>query len=71
MSESKTPTPYAVRCRHHNKESDDFSIGELVYMTEDEYQRQLNHPDQLWRCPRCGGAAMWDEETWEKAMGIS
>jgi len=60
--ESAEPTPYAVRCPAERA---------LVYLTEEEYNRQMNQPDALWRCPRCGERAEWDDANYERRMGIS
>lgn len=40
--ESTKPTPYAVTCPVHGR----------VYLTEEEYHRQMMKPDQVWACPR-------------------
>jgi hypothetical protein len=49
--------PYAVICRQDAR----------VFLTEEEYRRQLSAPDFLWTCPKCGAVAEFDDETWEKA----
>lgn len=41
-SESLVETPYAVHCPIHG----------VVYLTEEEYLRQLDQPDLVWSCPR-------------------
>ena len=61
---SEVPTAYAVNC------TDPFGLGEgtgcgLVYMTTQEYGRQLLKPDRTWRCPSCGGEAFFDDENYE------
>ena len=58
---SEKPTPWAVRCFHCNK-------GELVYMTRDEYLRQLRNADNTWECPCCGQRASWNDSNYEQAM---
>jgi len=58
--ESPTPTPWAVWCRHHGQR----------FLTEAEYVRQFSNPDALWACPICGGDADWDDDNYEKAMGV-
>ncbi len=55
---SQTETPYAVICRAHGQ----------VFLTEDEYGRQLCRPDSLWTCPTCGRAAQWDDDHYEKHL---
>ena len=48
-------TPWAVRCTDHGS----------VYLTEEEYDVQMDHPDSLWRCPLCMGLAEWDTDNYE------
>ena len=60
---SITPTPYAVRCWNCSR-------GGRVYMTESEYERQLDRPDALWTCPACGEAAPWDDANYEERMEV-
>lgn len=57
-------TPYAVICsdlwpsmRHG-----------LVYLTEEEYDRQMDAPSKTWRCPICRHEADWDDDNFEQAM---
>jgi uncharacterized protein with PIN domain len=53
-SESAVPTPWAVRCW-------DCGQGEesaLVFLTREEYARQLARPHAFWHCPRCGREAI-------------
>ena len=40
--ESFVPTPYAVQCPTHG----------MVYLTEEEYDRQLCKSANRWECPR-------------------
>lgn len=54
-------SPYAVICREHGR----------VLLTEDEYTRQLCKPDALWRCPKCGDDAQFDDVHYETMLGIS
>lgn len=49
-----TPTPYAVHCRLHG----------LVYLSQAEYDRQMDDPNSLWKCP-CGRLAEWDDDNYE------
>ena len=44
-SESLTPTPYAVRCPLHG----------LIYLTYEEYCRQMDQLGQVWKCPHFVG----------------
>lgn len=57
--EATAPTIWAVEC----------PTDGLVYLTEAEYSCQLGEPERGWQCPRCGGAAEWDDATWEAARG--
>lgn len=52
-------TQYAVKCPDHGK----------VYLSEEEYIRQLENPNCTWRCG-CGGEAYWDDEHYEKWLDI-
>ena len=44
-------TPYAIVCEGP------FDIPNsgcgLVYLTEEQYNRQMMYPDRTWRCPHC------------------
>ena len=53
---SETPTPYMVHCRHGCGPS---------FLTDGEYLRQLDRPDDLWQCPKCGDTASWDDENYD------
>lgn len=53
-------SPYAVICRTHGQ----------VQLTEDEYGRQLSRPDALWKCPKCGEEAQWDDSHYEQMLGL-
>lgn len=57
--ESLEPTPYQVVCR---------SRCGPVYMTDKCYDRQMDAPYALWRCPRCGYLADWNDANYEKYM---
>lgn len=61
--ESTTPTPWAVLCKN--------DLCGRVFLTEAEYQRQMNAPDARWMCPRCCQDAEWDDDTYEQAMEAS
>jgi hypothetical protein len=47
------PTNYAVVCNDE--------CG-LQFLSEEDYNRQMDRPDAFWRCPKCGGQAEWDDE---------
>lgn len=57
---SQEKTPYAVLCRAHGQ----------VFLTDDEYGRQLCRPDALWTCPKCGEAARWDDDNYEEMLDL-
>lgn len=65
MSESAVKTAYAVRCMYHG----------LVYLTYDEYVKQMENPNDLWRCPRfipdkgyCGSPSEFDDDNYESEL---
>ena len=43
----------------------------LVRLTEREYDFQMDRPDSLWFCPKCGSYAEWDDDTYEENFGAS
>lgn len=43
--------------------------GEIIYLTQAEYDRQLSNPNRHWKCPRCNHDALWDDENYEKFFG--
>jgi hypothetical protein len=54
---SPFPTPWATKCV-----GDNIMAGcGVVYMTKDEYTRQLSNPDSTWRCSNCGCEAAWSD----------
>lgn len=53
---STKPTRYAVICVLHGR----------VYMTKEEYIRQMYRADDKWCCPSCGAIATFDDETYEE-----
>ncbi len=55
---STEPTPYAVLCRSHGK----------VYLTKDEYNRQMCAPDSRWSCPECGRICDFDDDNYEASL---
>ena len=57
-------TPYAVFC---DGPWDIPGLGhDLVYLTKEEYNRQMNVPSKTWRCPICMYEATWSDENWEQ-----
>ncbi len=51
-------TPYAVLCDDHGQQ----------FLTEEQYDHQMSKPDSLWRCPRCGEDAYWDDDEYDAAL---
>jgi hypothetical protein len=51
-------TPYAVLCDDHGQQ----------FLTEEQYDHQMNRPDSLWRCPRCEESAHWDDDEYDAAL---
>jgi len=47
------PSPYAVYCHG--------DCG-LVFLTDEQYDYQMNRPDSFWFCPHCGDSADWDDD---------
>lgn len=54
-AEMPVKTRWAVICSEHGR----------VYLTREQYDWQMHHPDDLWRCPKCAEPAEWDDETYE------
>ena len=52
---SKTPTPYMVNCPRHGK----------IYLTHEEYERQMWQMNSLWKCPICGRTSQWDDDNYD------
>jgi predicted RNA-binding Zn-ribbon protein involved in translation (DUF1610 family) len=52
---AKPEKKYAVDC-------DDCG---LVYLTEAQYEMQMSHPNNTWRCPKCGQEAWWNDGVYE------
>lgn len=40
-------------------------------LTEKQYEQQMDRPDSLWKCPRCGAPADYDDVRSEAAQGIT
>lgn len=52
---SETKTPYAILCSTH----------EQVFLTSQEYDRQMKRPNSLWTCPICNEVAPWDDDNYD------
>ena len=48
-------TPFAVICPDHGQ----------VFLTDKEYDAQMDNPDLLWTCPECGKPSQWDDDNYE------
>lgn len=72
--QSESATPYRVQCLVHGG----------VYLTHDEYIRQMEHPSKVWGCPApeaaggeggvailaCNRSAVWDDLNYESLIGF-
>ena len=68
--ESTTETPYAVQCTGSSNPhgATPCNGGGLIFLTHEEYDRQMDRPDSFWQCPRCGGVAWWSDDNYEKYL---
>jgi hypothetical protein len=57
-------TPYAVICEGP-WDMPGHGHG-LVYLTRDEYNRQMDASDTRWKCPMCRYEAQWSDENYEE-----
>jgi len=46
---------YAVLCPIHQRQ----------FLTESQYDAQMNDPNSRWKCPRCGRISRFDDATYE------
>jgi hypothetical protein len=65
-AESEKPTPYAVICS--GDPYPQCNDGKPIYLTDACYRVQMMRPDDRWKCPRCGGLAEFDDDTFEYWM---
>lgn len=70
--ESSTPTPYGIHCVGIDPEigAGPCNSGQIIYYTKEFYDTQMSNPDARWKCPRCRGDAWWDDENYEKGVGL-
>lgn len=54
----KPTDKYAVICNVHGR----------TFLTQAEYDRQMNSPGSTWSCPVCGRSAHFDDATFEAAV---
>lgn len=66
--ESNRPFAY-VRCSGIDPSVGAISCG-VQPLTLQQYERQLSRPDDLWKCPKCGAPADYDDERSELVQGI-
>lgn len=52
------PTPYAIICSKDGQ----------VFLSNDEYARQMSRPDSFWTCPKCGERASFDDDNYERFL---
>lgn len=71
----RPPTAYAVFCKKSIATLDGcedrcshLSLDGAIFLTEEEYELQMNNPDDAWTCPVCGGSADWDDYNYDRAM---
>lgn len=60
---SREESPWAVMC---DGVAEDLPSCGKVFLTESEYDAQMERPNSLWKCPFCGASAQWDDENYEK-----
>lgn len=53
-------SPYGVHCTRCGPQG----------LSSEEYNRQMNKPDNLWVCPLCGDDAWWDDDRYERASDV-
>ena len=49
-------TPYAISCPNDG----------LVYLSYEQYDQQMNQPDNRWQCPICRELSYWDDDNYEE-----
>ena len=60
-------TPYAIFCIGLEQQ---LGCGHgLVYLTDAEYDAELNAADDGWHCPLCGTRAEWSDSNYDDAAG--
>ncbi len=62
---SENKTPYAVTCYYERCKN-----GELIYLTNKEYMRQMRNAHNRWECPLCGGHASWNDDNYESFFEV-
>lgn len=64
-------TPYAVWCSGSaNPPASIPCTNGIIFLTTEEYRKQMRDPDAKWKCPICGSNAIWDDENYEQAMEV-
>ena len=54
---ANSDSPYAILCFYHGR----------VYLSDYEYNQQMQFADARWVCPLCGHIADFDDDTFERA----
>lgn len=62
---SEIPTAYGVHCKGQDCNTP-CNGGDIIYLTTDEYIRQMYRPDSFWQCPECGSDAWWDDDNFDR-----
>lgn len=63
---SPTPTPYAIICYGH-WDLPGYGCGK-VFLTKEEYNKQMAIPSKTWRCPNCRYEADFDNDNYESFL---
>jgi hypothetical protein len=50
---------YAVVCTDHHG---------IIYLTNEEYNYQMNRPNRTWVCPICHNDAYWEDDNMQEFM---
>lgn len=68
--ESLVPTAYRIICVDNGMDDDHPTGCGPVFLTQDEYRRQMMDADRGWRCPRCRCyPQQFDDEWYERSFG--
>ncbi len=67
----RPPTAYAVFCKEVKgcvERCSHLSLDGAIFLTQQEYEAQMDNADYGWTCPICGGQADWDDDNYDRAM---
>lgn len=72
INEIGIKSPWAIICYQHDTPE---LLAELkgrptrVYLTREQYDKQMSNPNARWKCPACGACPVeWDDDNYEEAM---